>query len=1023
MRARQAAATPDADAVLHAGQRLSYRELETRANRLARHLRARGISAGSLVGVALPRTPALIISLLAVWKAGAAYVPLDPEYPAERLSFMINDASLPLILVDASTQALVDAPGKVLDLDAEAATIDADSGDAVESGTTPADLAYVMYTSGSTGQPKGALITQRGLVNYLWWAIGVYQPARGGPVPVHSSISFDLTVTSLFPALLCGGVIELLPHGVGAQPLVAGLRHGPPRALVKITPAHLELLTRQLTPSEAVEAARVFVIGGENLTAEMLQFWRDVAPATRLINEYGPTETVVGCCVHEVGVGEPVTGSVPIGRPIANTTLYVLDAALQAVPVGATGELYIGGVGVARGYLNRPDLSAERFLADPFIGQASARMYKTGDLARWRPDGILEYLGRVDHQVKINGYRIELGEVEASIAAHPSVRAAVVVARELEPGNRQLVAYVVTRDGGAEGLRAALQERLPGYMVPALIMELDALPLTRNGKVDRDALPVPARPRAARATKLAAMTPARHALTRIWCGLLQLEHLDPEDDVFDLGATSLTVVAAVARIRDVFGVTLDVSTLFDVANIAAMESLLPALEASAESMGEEDDTHGLVPQRLSREHALPVSLSQRRMWVLHQLDRKGSAYNMSMAMRLSGSLDRPALDTAFRALVARHEAFRTRFARSDLEPVAVIAPDAAFAWTTLVPDGESEAEREADLLSRAARSAAEPFDLARGPVFRVMLGSASPSRHLLVITMHHVVSDAWSWNIVFRDLAVLFNAAKQGATNPLPPKIFDFVDVAARERALEQAQGLAALRDWWLPRLRGLRPLALPTRIDAGAGYSRRARSLGRRLGADWVRQIQARASELGATPFMALMAAFQIELARWCGQEDIAVLTPVANRTDAAAEEVVGSLINTLVIRTRVAPAATLQGMIADVRQASLEAFAHQGLAYDDLVALIRADEPGWNEPRVMFNMLNVPLRLPTLDGLEAELLTMDVAETPIDLQLTVDLAKDGELMLVWAADLFDDATMAARLDGLVARVALPAV
>jgi amino acid adenylation domain-containing protein len=587
---RQAAASPEAVAVVHEDRRLSYRELDRRANQVAHHLRRLGVGRETLVGVCMERVPELVVALLAVWKAGGAYVPLDPAYPPERLAFMVGDAGARVLLTQEKLRALFPAAGDgLVCLDTDWPAIAKESTERPAAGALPSNLAYVMYTSGSTGQPKGAMILHSGLVNYLTWAIEAYGVAAGGSVPVHSSISFDLTVTSLYPALLAGGQVELLPEDAGAQNLIAALRRAKNRTLVKITPAHLELLGRTFAADEVVCMTRCFVIGGENLRAENLTLWRNFAPATRLINEYGPTETVVGCCVHEVGPDDLHDGSIPIGRPIANTQLYVLGADLEPVPAGAVGELYIGGAGVARGYLNRPELTAERFVADPFFGGPEARMYKTGDLARYRPDGVLEYLGRVDSQVKIRGHRVELGEIEAVLAGNAGVRACVVLAREDAPGDKELVAYVVLKaeapaGGLAPALRAFLKERLPEFMVPTHFIAVAAFPLTRNGKIDRDALPPPAGGEApAAADDDLPRTETERTLAAIWAKLLKRERIGIGEDVFDLGAHSLLAMRALSQIRDAFDVNVPTRNLFEhptVAGLAGVIDRLTFLEAS-----------------------------------------------------------------------------------------------------------------------------------------------------------------------------------------------------------------------------------------------------------------------------------------------------------------------------------------------------------------------------------------------------------------------------------------------------------
>jgi amino acid adenylation domain-containing protein len=446
---QQVARDPAAVALVFGNQQVTYGELNERANRVAHHLRGRGVGPDVLVGVCLERSPDMVTALLGVWKAGGAYVPLDPTYPIERLTFMIEDTQTRVLLTEEKCRSLVSSHGdKATYLDSEWSMFLQEASTNPAPVAKPSNLAYVMYTSGSTGKPKGAMIQHRGLVNYLWWAIRTYEVQPGRSVPVHTSISFDLTVTSLYTPLLAGGTVELLPEGVGVQALLAALLRAGDYSLIKITPAHLELLSHQIGPEQAAGMARVLVIGGENLLAENLRLWRDFAPATRIINEYGPTETVVGCSIYEVRPSDPRGGSIPIGWPVANTRLYVLDANLLPVPSGVKGELYIGGPGVARGYLNRPQLTDEKFVRDPFSGVPEAKMYKTGDLGRYRSDGTLEYLGRSDDQVKVRGYRIELGEIEATLAAHPKVLSCAVLAREDEPGTKQLVGYVVSHGRG-----------------------------------------------------------------------------------------------------------------------------------------------------------------------------------------------------------------------------------------------------------------------------------------------------------------------------------------------------------------------------------------------------------------------------------------------------------------------------------------------------------------------------------------------------------------------------------------------
>jgi amino acid adenylation domain-containing protein len=576
---RQAPKTPDMTAVVSEGKTLSYRELNERANQVAHYLRKRGVGPEVLVGVCLNRTPEMVIGLLGIWKAGGAYVPLDPAYPWERLSYMMRDSAAKFLLTSGELKRHIpSADDKAILLDSDWNQIAKESSVNPESSAVPSNLAYVMYTSGSTGEPKGAMILHSGLANYLTWAIGAYGVEAGCSVPVHSSISFDLTVTSLYPALLAGGKIELLREDVGAQNLVAALKKAENRSLVKITPAHLELLSQQLSPQEAAGVTKTFVIGGEALLAENLVLWREFAPATRLINEYGPTETVVGCCVHEVRPEDPRTGPVAIGRPIANTQLYILDGNLQPVPVGVKGDLYIGGDGVARGYLNRPELTQKNFIADPFSGKSGARLYKSGDLARYRKDGTLEYLGRVDEQVKVRGYRIELGEIEAALAAHPAVQSCTVLAVEDTTGNKQLVAYAILQGNespSAEDVKDFLKLSLPEFMVPSQIVFMDSFPLTQNGKIDRRALPAPTHGNISAAHEfIAPRTETEKKIAALWAELLNVEQIGIHDDFFDLGGHSLMAIKALSRIREDFEVDLPLATLLQAPTVAQLAALL-----------------------------------------------------------------------------------------------------------------------------------------------------------------------------------------------------------------------------------------------------------------------------------------------------------------------------------------------------------------------------------------------------------------------------------------------------------------
>ena len=573
----QAARTPDAVAVVHDGRTLTYSQLNARANQLAHHLRGLGVGPEALVAICVERSLEMVVGLLAILKAGGAYVPMDPSYPQERLAYMLKDSVPAALLTLAHLKDILPTGANRLPAIAlgtgEPLWAGMPDSNPDRAGLRADHLAYVIYTSGSTGTPKGVMVEHRHLYNYLYWAWHFYTPAAGAAV--SSSLSFDATVTSIFTPLLCGGAVQIVPEGSeidGLGQLLCGNRCA---GLVKITPAHLDAVGRTVAAEEKQPSASLFVVGGEALAPSTVRLWQQMQPDVRIVNEYGPTETVVGCVVYEVPADFPLTAMTPIGRPIANTQIYILDARGDPAPIGVGGELYIGGAGVARGYLNRPDLTAERFVADPFSAEPGARMYKTGDLGRWTADGIIEYLGRNDFQVKIRGFRIELGEIEARLAECEGVSEVNVIAREDSPGDKRLAAYYVA---GAnirpEALRAHLLASLPEYMVPAAYVRLDRMPLTHNGKLDRKALPAPDSRAYALDAYEAPVGPVEEKLARIWAGVLGLDRISRNANFFDLGGHSLLAVRMLTLIEAEFGHSLNLTSLFRAPSIATLGQLL-----------------------------------------------------------------------------------------------------------------------------------------------------------------------------------------------------------------------------------------------------------------------------------------------------------------------------------------------------------------------------------------------------------------------------------------------------------------
>ncbi len=598
---RQAALTPGNTAVVCNGRQITYAELNERANQVAHYLRKRGVAPDALVGVCLERSLELVIALFGVWKAGGAYVPLDPTYPPARLVLMANDAGMTLLLTDDKCAALFPSfKDTAIRLDSGWQQIEQEKTENPDVRAVPSNLAYVMFTSGSTGRPKGAMILHSGLGNYLSWAIETYRTDGSGSVPVHSTIAFDSTVASLYPPLLSGGQIELLREDPGGQNLLMALRRGGTRSKLLLTPAHLEMLNQQLTPKEMAGLTKVLVVAGEALHAEKLSKWREYAPDTRLFNEYGPTETTVGCCAYEVRPGDPRSGPVPIGTPIANAEIHLLDEKLRAVPQGVIGELYVAGAGVGRGYLNNPELTRERFIPNPFAADRSEKMYKTGDLGRRRPDGTLEFLGRADDQVKLRGFRIELGEIEVALGSHPEIQSCKVMAREDTPGNMQLVAYVIAQQNespAVETLRTHLKQRLPDYMVPAYFVFLNYFPLTPHGKIDQRALPAPShRDVSTSGTLVPPQTETQKKLAAIWAAMLKTDRVGITDDFFDIGGNSLLAIRLSLQIPEVFGVSLPMSAFFPSATVESLALAIENHEVASKGLGYAVAVQGKGPE-------------------------------------------------------------------------------------------------------------------------------------------------------------------------------------------------------------------------------------------------------------------------------------------------------------------------------------------------------------------------------------------------------------------------------------------
>ncbi|MEM8530665.1 MAG: amino acid adenylation domain-containing protein [Chloroflexota bacterium] len=1002
----QAQRTPAAQAVVYHHQSLTYAELDAQSNQLARHLQSMGVRASMHVGLLLERSPDMVVAILGVLKAGGVYVPIEPTFPRERINYVLSDTASSIVITQEHLKA------RIADCGVQCVTIESNHSIIAQQPTTPVEtavttkhLAYIIYTSGSTGKPKGAMITHKGLVNYLSWCIANYEVADGHGAPVHSPLTFDLTITSLFAPLLAGRTLTLLPETQGGAALTTTLTDSHNYSLVKLTPAHLDLLSQTLAP-DAADSARVYVIGGEALRYASLSFWQTHAPSVRLINEYGPTETVVGCCTYDA-VGEQITaGQVPIGRPIANTQLYVLDGQMDLVPIGCIGELFIGGDGLAQGYLNQPDQTATAFVPHPFSTIDGARLYKTGDLVRYRADGILEFHGRRDHQVKIRGYRIELGEIESTLGQHPAVRDVVVIDREDVPGDRRLVAYIVPHheQHHIAEIRSFLQTQLPEYMIPASFVELDTLPLTPNGKVDRHALPE-SQDRSALDDQWAMpRTPIETAITAIWQQVLKRDQVSIYADFLDLGGHSLLATQVIAQISDTMGVALPVRAFFDNATVAGLATLVE--QAQRES-------HGLsvAPiEPVARNQTLPASFAQQRLWFLEQFETGTTAYHQLAALRIVGDLDVQVLQHSFQDLLQRHEILRTTFVSQNNQVVQVIAPEQTLSFGIIDIRDHSTEVREEQIQQHITHAMKTPFDLAQGPLFRTILLHVADQSYVLLVSIHHIISDEWSVRILMRDFQALYESRVTGQPHGLPDLPVQYADFSVWQRKQLTGQALDAQLDYWRQQLGDQPPsLQLPTRKTIEMSVSNRAAlhhlALSDKLG----EQLRTLGHQEKVTLFMIFLAGFQIVLHYYARQEEILIGTPIANRSRAEVAQLIGPLINTLVLRGNLAHNPTFRSLLAQARTTALGAYAHQDIPYEKLVDELQADSArGTSFFRVWLVFEQDMLPEMTLPGLTIQPLEVESGEARHDIRLFLRHTVDG-IATEWEyrADLFHQSTI----------------
>jgi amino acid adenylation domain-containing protein len=940
----QAARTPESIALEFEGKQLTYRQLNRRANQLAHYLRRLEIGPEKLVGICIQRSIEMVIGLLGILKVGGAYVPLDPSYPKERLAFILNDSQVSVLLIHEpiiegfkrgdsdSRSSILDPQMRMVWLDDNWEAIAGEGEENPRSEIKPDNLAYVIYTSGSTGQPKGVAIEHRNTVALLYWAKSVFSNDELRGVLASTSICFDLSVFELFVPLSYGGKIVLAENALQLYSM-------PDTNDVTLMNTVPSVITELLAMGNLADSVRTINLAGEPLRSELVKQIHESANAEKVYDLYGPTETTTYSTFTLRTAESPPT----IGRPISNTRIYILDENLQPVPIGVPGELYIGGAGVARGYLNRPELTCEKFILDPFRDQPKSRLYRTGDSARYRSDGNIEFLGRADNQVKLRGYRIELGEIEAVLTQHPSVKECVVVLCEHEPRTgKNLVGYLVPREHSVlsvSELRRCLREKLPEYMIPSSFVVLAALPLLPNGKLNRQELPSPDNTRLQSTVELVApRTESEELIAQIWKEVLKIKKLGIHDNFFELGGHSLLAVQIIARLRDAFNREIPLRVLFEAPTVAALTEKLENIVRE----GHGPELPPIVP--VSRDQPLPLSTNQQHLWQLDRMMPGTHLFNMPYVYQLSGDLKIEALEKALKEIVRRHEGLRTVFADMDGRAVQIIKDGSDFQLPVAdLRNGEPD-----DVSQRAAGSILEEreasFDLTLGPLLRLKLLRLTDTYSLLLITMHHIISDYWSMQIFWRELVVLYDDFSQGRPSSLTDPSIQFADYACWEKCLLDNGLLNEQLSYWKRQLAGPAP-QLDFRKD---GVRKDAMSFRRtsqpiELDETLFTEIKALCQRENYTAFMVVVTALSIVLYPYAGQQDVRIGALVANRGRRETENTIGHFLNTVILRLQLSPDMSIGECLAQVRTVSIAAHAREELPFEHLTRTLeegREDE-----------------------------------------------------------------------------------
>lgn len=970
---------PGAIAVQYEEQQLTYQQLDQRSNQLAHYLKKRGAGPEIPVAICMERSLELVIGLLGIMKAGAAYVPLDPGYPQERILYMLENSHAPVLLTQAKLTALLPATNTiVVKLDANWANISSEQHTSPAAKISDENLVYVIYTSGSTGRPKGAMNTHQGLRNRLRWMQQQYGLTAEDRVLQKTPFSFDVSVWEFFWPLMVGACLVMARPGGHQDPVyLAETIEKRKITTLHFVPSMLRAFLNSGV-AEKCRGLRRIICSGEALGIELARECRESIPA-ELHNLYGPTEASIDVTCWNCAESSEV---VLIGKPIANTQVYVLDSEMQPMPIGIGGELYLGGIGLGRGYLQQSSLTAEKFVPNPFSTEPGSRLYRTGDRVRWRANGNLEFLGRRDEQVKLRGNRIELGEIEAALRQHPSVNDDAVLVREDNRGAKRLTAYVVAANEQAflnGALRKYLQEKLPEYMVPELFVPLGRLPLTPTGKLDRRALPQPGNERPVNAEFVAPATLVQEVVAAIWADVLGVEKVGKIDNFFHLGGHSLLAIQVVSRLREAFNAEVPVRSLFE---SPSLEQFSGRVQQIIRGSNAQPPSLRLAP----RDGAVMLSHAQQRLWFLDQLNPNSNAYNIPVAVRFNTQLNVCALEDALSETVRRHEILRTTFGSIEGQPIQIIAPATKMGLQVVDLSGLEESEREAELQTLVRLEALRPFDLATGPLLRVRLLRLGDQSHVEFLTLHHIITDGWSMGVLTQEVESSYRAFLSGIPSELPELAIQYADFAAWQRDWLEDGALTTQLNYWKHQLNGA-----PTLLALPTDYPRPARrSLpGMQCPISFSESLSKRLRELckqeGTTPFMVLMAAFQALLGRYTAQDEVLVGTPAAGRGQVELENLIGFFVNMIVLKANLGGARSVRDLLRQVRETALDAYAHQDIPFDKLVEELKPERRPNRNPifQTILALQNAPTPGMEMAGVTLPSGSPGHAETKFDLEL----------------------------------------